>query len=107
MGGAKKKSISQMEKAQLLKERKEKKEKKEKTQAGSAERLFRIGFSYDEGKVIDVMNKMKVITPSALASQLNITLSAAKELLRDMERKHLVKQVLGNSRLKIFSVVSA
>ncbi|MEM2602079.1 MAG: hypothetical protein QXW19_03865 [Candidatus Bathyarchaeia archaeon] len=54
-----------------------------------------------------MMNKMKVITPSALASQLNITLSAAKELLRDMERKHLVKQVLGNSRLKIFSVVSA
>jgi len=108
MGGAKKKSISQMEKAQILKERKEKKEKKaEKGQTGAQERLFRIGFSYDEGKIIEAMNKMKVITPSALASQLNITLSAAKELLRDMERKHLVKQVLGNSRLKIFSVVSA
>ena len=110
MGGAKKKSISQMEKAQILKERKEKKEKEkkgEKGQAGAQERLFRIGFSYDEGKIIEVMNKMKVITPSALASQLNITLSAAKVLFRDMERKHLVKQVLGNSRLKIFSVVSA
>ncbi len=107
MGGAKKKSISQMEKAQILKERKEKKEKRERAQAGTTERLFRIGFSYDEGKVIDAMNKMKVITPSTLASQLNITLSAAKELLRDMERKRLVRQVLGNSRLKIFSAVSA
>jgi ribosomal protein S25 len=103
MGGAKKKSISQMEKAQSAKE---KKEKKAKGQPGAGEKLFKVGFSYDEGKVMEAIGKMSVITPSALASQFNINLSAAKELLRDMERKNLLRQISGNSRLKIFSVVS-
>ncbi|MHA1680728.1 MAG: hypothetical protein ACTSUE_06955 [Promethearchaeota archaeon] len=48
--------------------------------------------------------KMKYITPTELSSKFGIKISSAKEFLREMEKKHVVKQYehVKSNRLLVF-----
>jgi ribosomal protein S25 len=42
------------------------------------------------------------ITPYGVASQLNLRISLAKDLLEELEKKQLIKSVGGNARVRIY-----
>ncbi|MCX8161745.1 MAG: hypothetical protein N3E44_01965 [Candidatus Bathyarchaeota archaeon] len=105
MGGTKKKSISQMLKAQLAKEEKKPRGKDETKSERKASAIDAPGLSGKE--FIEEIRKMKVITPYGLASKYNIKLSVAKDYLEMLESKGVVRCVGGHNRIRIFQVVQA
>ncbi len=58
-------------------------------------------------KLVSEVQKMGAITPFALASQLNLRLSVAKDLLEDLERRRVVRLVGGNARIRIYQPAAA
>ena len=50
---------------------------------------------------------MGAITPYALASQFNLRMSVAKDMLEELERKRLVTAVGGNARIRIYKMAAA
>lgn len=106
MGGAKKKTLSQMEKERLRREREEAAKRRERERA-AAERKERgiLPPKASEGLVKEI-SKLDVLTPYSVASRFDLRLSAAKSLLRELESKGLIKLVQGNARLKIYRLAS-
>ncbi len=111
MGGAKKKSMAQMEKTQQQTDKKDEspqqqKKRKEKTVAEKRPRGLQAPDVSDQKFVAEVQ-KMGVITPFSLASQFNLRLSVAKDLLEDLERRRLIRMVGGNARIRIYQPAAA
>jgi small subunit ribosomal protein S25e len=109
MGGAKKKSMSKME----MNERTDQDQKTQKKAKGKGkldfekkEKSMRIP-DINNKKLISDLSKMGAITPYAVASQLNLRISLAKDLLDELEKKQLIKSVGGNSRVKIYEAPAA
>lgn len=114
MGGTKKKSISQMEKQQKLKEERERKEKEKKER----ERKRQEKAERDRSARILVASKQQVeeilkeaadaglVTPFSVASRLNVKLSIAKLLLRDVESRGLIRLVAKSPRTLIYAPVT-
>lgn len=106
MGGAKKRTIAQMEKAQNVQEEKSGAKKKgkqsfeKKTSSGAVSKL-------DEKMVLSELAKMKAITPPAVASQLGVRVGAAKEYLRELANRGMISVVGGSSRVKIYTIAAA
>lgn len=48
------------------------------------------------------LKKMKVLTPHSVASRLGLRLSVAKQVLKELERKGIVKYVSKSRNLKIY-----
>src|SRR6266851_5089539 len=105
LGGAKKKSMAQMEKTQGGQDKKEEAPQQGKKGKGKtvAEKRPRGLAAPDVSEV----QKMGAITPFALASQLNLRLSVAKDLLEDLERRRVVRLVGGNARIRIYQPAAA
>ncbi len=108
MGGAKKKSLAQMEKAQDQQDKKTepRKEKKGKQIVEKKARGIDVP-DLEDTRFLSELSKMGAITPYALASQFNLRISVAKDLLEELERKRLVKSVAGNSRIRIYRIAAA
>ncbi|MBS7625572.1 hypothetical protein KEJ51_00795 [Candidatus Bathyarchaeota archaeon] len=108
MGGAKKKSLSKMEYAQEVQEKKQQQAKKAKAklELERKERSIRLPELSDD-KLISDLSRMGAITPYLIAAHFNLKLSAAKELLEELAKKNLVKNVGGNSRIRIYQVAAA
>lgn len=105
MGGAKKRTIAQMEKTQKVKEEKSGVKKKgkqgfEKKTPGSAVSKL------DEKMVLSELTKMKAITPSSVASQFGIRVGAAKEYLKELAGRGIISLAGGSSRVKIYAVTT-
>ncbi|MCX8204939.1 MAG: hypothetical protein N3H31_04745 [Candidatus Nezhaarchaeota archaeon] len=112
MGGTKKKSISQMEKQQKLREKRER-EKAERERKRREEKAER-----DRSAKILTASKQQVeaiakeassagyITPFTVASRLNVKLSVAKMLLRDVEARGLIKLVAKSPRTLVYAPAS-
>ena len=49
---------------------------------------------------------MKVLTPSAVASRLNIRLSLANAFLRELEKRKMIEYVSGGKNLKIYKMLA-
>lgn len=106
MGGKKKLSLKQMEKMQAREEEKKKKEKKKEKEAEKEKKPAGIFIDVgDEKKFVEELRKMRVLTPYAVASRFNIRISAAKDLLEQLEHKGLVQFVSGNHDLKIYRAI--
>lgn len=107
MGGQKKKNISQMGKAQTTQEKKTEKAKKTKGQilAESKQRGIDIP-DINDPKIISKLEKFQVLTPYVVSSQLNLKVSLAKKLLKELEKKKTIKLVEGNSRIRVYQVAS-
>ena len=105
MGGKKKLSLKQVERVQTRKDKQEKK-KKEKTSGLKEKKPSGIVPPDPENeKIIGELKKMRVLTPYAVASRLNVRISAAKDFLEQLEERGVVQMVSGNHTLKIYKAV--
>src|SRR5712691_6318944 len=98
MGGAKKKSMAQMEKTQDQTDKKDEPGSKKGKAKTVVEKRPRGLQSPDisDPKFLAEVQRMGAITPFSIASQFNLRLSVAKDLLEDLEKKRLVRLVGGN-----------
>jgi ribosomal protein S25 len=102
MGGTKKKTVSQMKKEEEKRREAEKKKAKQ-----VIEKKERSAFFAEASEAaLKELSKLDVLTPYTVASQLNLRLSAAKNLLKELEIKKLVQMVQGNSRIKIYKLAA-
>ena len=113
MGGAKKKSLAQMEKQQTQQdaasEKKPEPAKKPKSKA-VAEKKAIGGIAlpnFDDPKFNGELSKLGALTPYAIATQFNVRLSVARDILEELERRRLVKPVGGNARIKVYKLAAA
>ena len=110
MGGSKKKSMAQMEKTQQQTDKKEEpgepKKGKTKTIAEKRPRGLQAP-DFNDSKFLGEVQKMGVITPFSLATQFNLRLSVAKDLLEELERRRLVTLIGGNARIRIYRPAAA
>lgn len=109
MGGVKRKSITGMEKAQKLREEKKKMETRKKKATIPEKKSQSVTLpSIDENTLINEIKKMKVVTPSTIASTFSLRVSTAKDFLEELQKKGVVELVSGCRRLKIYKpLVSA
>jgi small subunit ribosomal protein S25e len=106
MGGKKKLSLKQIERSQDKKDT-EDKEKKKKEKAGSPrERKASSVVPPDarNEKTVAELKKMHVLTPFSVATRFNIRISAAKDLLDQLQQNGTAKYVSGNHNIKIYRV---
>jgi small subunit ribosomal protein S25e len=104
MGGKKKLSLKQMERSQDKKgEEEEKKGKKEKPGAPKEKKpLSILPPDARSDKVLSEVKKMGVLTPFAVATRFGVRISAAKDLLDDLEETGKIHRVSGNHNIKIY-----
>ncbi len=110
MGGAKKKSMAQMEKSQDQQDKKEEPQQQKKGKAKTVAEKRPRGLQtpdVSDPKFLSEVQKMGAITPFSLASQFNLRLSVAKDLLEDLERRRLIRVVGGNARIRIYQPAAA
>lgn len=108
LGGAKKLSIAQAEKQQAMREQKQGTEKgKKKGLKAPEKKLGAVEFPRVSIKdLVSEFEKMRAITPYAVASKYNIRLSVAKDLLSDLASKNIIQLVAGNNNIKIYKVAT-
>jgi ribosomal protein S25 len=110
VGGAKKKSLAQMEKQQVQQDKKsELPQKKGKGKAVSeAKKSSGISLpNFDDEKFIGELSKIGALTPYSIATQFNVRLSVARDILEELERRRLVRSEGGNARIKIYRLAAA
>lgn len=104
MGGKKRLSLKQMERAGSKKGDEEKgKEKKEKAGPSRGKKPPAVvpPDSKNEKMIAD-LKKMRLLTPYAVATHFNIRISAAKNLLRRLQASGAIEHVSGNHKIKIY-----
>ncbi|MBS7613881.1 40S ribosomal protein S25 [Candidatus Bathyarchaeota archaeon] len=103
MGGVKKKSVSQMAKAQAVKEsrdiKKDKPKEKTKVAGVSTKGLF---IDMDGDRLVKEVSTMKVITPFEVSSKFKVKISVAKDILEELWRKGYITPVSGNNRIRVY-----
>ena len=104
MGGKKKLSLKQMERLQRRRGESEKEKKRKEKEAAQMRDKKSGVFPPDpnDQNVANELKRMRVLTPYTVASRLNIRISAAKDLLEQLEAKGVVQMVSGNHSLKIY-----
>ena len=108
MGGAKKKSMAQMEKQQDQQDKKPEPAKKTKGKTVAEKKTPGIVMpNFENEKIIGELSKMGALTPYSIASQYNVRLSVARDILEELERRRLVTSVGGNTRIKLFKLAGA
>ena len=103
-GGKKNKSLTQMSKTKAPKEPK----RKEKVDAQPTVKKS-LGLTLPDinsKKVMGELKGAKVLTPSVVASRLNIRLSLAKTFLKELEKRKMVEYISGGKNLKIYKMVA-
>jgi len=109
IGGAKKRSMAQMEKSQSQQDHEEASQKKAKGKSGSPEKKMRAVElqRVDDQKLMGEISKMGAVTPYTVSSHFNLRIGAAKDLLEELERKRVLTSVGGNARIRIYRAVAA
>jgi len=108
LGGAKKKSLAQMEKQQEQQEKKPEPAKKVKGKVGAEKKSAGINLpNFEDEKFMGELSKIGALTPYSIASQFNVRLSVARDILEELERRRLVKSEGGNARIRIYRLAAA
>jgi ribosomal protein S25 len=105
MGGKKKLSLKQMERAQVKKDEEEEGKKKKEKGAGPSKEKKLLGIvapDVKNEKLVDELKKMNFLTPYAVATRLNIRISAAKDFLEHLEENGTIHLVSGSHNIKIY-----
>ena len=104
MGGKKKLSLKQMERAQVKKDEEDEAKKKEKGAGGPREKklLGIVAPDVKNEKMVNELKKLGVLTPYVVATRLGIRISAAKDFLEKLEENGTVQMVAGNHSIKIY-----
>jgi len=103
MGGKKKLTVKQLERAQDKKDEGTEKKKGGKS-SGPAERRAPSIMPPDlkSEKTISEIKKMKAVTPYAVASRFNLRLSVAKDMLDELAQRGVLEYVSAGKSLKIY-----
>ena len=99
-----------MEKQQVQQDSTKKPEpaKKTKGKTIAEKKTAGIGLpNLDDAKFTGELSKLGALTPYAIATQFNVRLSVAKDILEELERRRLVKPVGGNARIKVYKLAAA
>lgn len=105
MGGKKKLNLKQMERMQDKKDVEDKdKKKKEKGAPKEKKASSVIPPDAKSDKVIGELKKMHVLTPYTVATRFNIRMSAAKDLLDQLQGNGIIQLVSGSHSIKIYRV---
>jgi len=109
LGGAKKKSMAQMEKQQVQQDKKPEPAKKTKGKGPVPDKkTASISLpNFEDEKFIGELSKMGALTPYSIATQFNVRLSVARDILEELERRRLVKAEGGNARIRIYRLAAA
>ena len=106
MGGKTKKPITAMEKQQKLRELKEKRAK-EKKEERREKRIASPLLPLEVAKQLEnELNSMKCITPHALAMRFGLKIGVAKNVLKELEQRGILKCVARSSRISIYTPVN-
>ncbi|MEM1997218.1 MAG: hypothetical protein QW702_04110 [Candidatus Bathyarchaeia archaeon] len=105
MGGKKRLTLSQAEKA--LAREAQKKEGKKETKTKEPARVEKkvasvIPPSLKDDKIIKEIQRMKALTPYSVASRFNLRLSVAKDFLEELHRQGVITYVSGGRYIKIY-----
>jgi small subunit ribosomal protein S25e len=103
MGGKKKLSLKQMEKSE--KKKAAPKEKRSTPASTEKKAVPGITSSLTGDKMAAELKKLKVLTPYSVASRFELRLSVAKEILRDMERKGVIKFISKSRNIIVYAPV--
>ena len=109
MGGQKKLSLKQIERAQARRREADKSEKKKKDKKAVKEKKI-VGIvppSVKNKKIVSEIKKMKVLTPYAISTRFSIRISAAKDFLEQLEQSGAVELVSGNHTIKIYKPIES
>jgi len=97
-----KRSLKQIEKQQRRKDRDEKEDK-----GGRVEKT--IGGldipDMNSEELMEQLGKMKAITPTGLAVQLNVKVSTSKKLLEELRKDRIVDMVSRSHNLKVYALL--
>lgn len=95
-----KRRLKQIERQQQLRERDKGQEKKrvDKT-VGSLDLP-----DLDSEELIEQLRRMRAITPTGVAAELNIKVSVAKRLLEELKQKRIVDLVSRSHNLKVYAL---
>jgi ribosomal protein S25 len=63
--------------------------------------------NFEDPKFNGELAKLGALTPYAIATQFNVRLSVARDILEELERRRLVKPVGGNARIKVYKLAAA
>jgi ribosomal protein S25 len=110
LGGAKKKSMAQMEKQQVQQDKKPEpaKKTKGKTPVSEGKKTTSITLpNFEDEKFLGELTKIGALTPYSIATQFNVRLSVARDILEELERRRLVKAEGGNARIRIYRLAAA
>jgi len=113
LGGAKKKSLAQMEKQQTQSDtgaakKQEPPKGKAKGKTVAEKKTSGINLpNFEDAKFMGELSKIGALTPYSIASQFNVRLSVARDILEELERRRLVKSAGGNTRIKIYRLAAA
>jgi small subunit ribosomal protein S25e len=104
MGGKKKLNLKQMERMQGKKGEQEKdRTKKEKAGAPKERKPSAVILpDVKNEKTISEIKKMHVLTPYGVATRFNIRISAAKDLLQQLQENGAIQLVSGSHNIKIY-----
>ncbi|MEM3692482.1 MAG: 30S ribosomal protein S25e [Candidatus Bathyarchaeia archaeon] len=109
MGGARKKSISQMMKSQVIETKKEEKGKKKEVKPSKTSEKGEgaiQNLDIESKEFLEEIKKMGAITPYAIASKFGVRISTAKEVLRRLNSRGILQSIGGNNRIRIFRMAS-
>lgn len=104
MGGKKKPTISQAEKALLREARKQEGKKGKAREMTRAEKKITgiIPPNPKDERVIKEIKRMRVLTPYLLASRYNLRISVAKDFLEELHRQGVITRVSSSRYVKIY-----
>jgi ribosomal protein S25 len=102
MGGKKRLTLKQVERTQMKKGKQERKKKDKKAVLKEKKPAAMTPPDAKNEKIIGEMKKMQVLTPYAVAVRFNLRMSAAKDLLEQLEQRGVVQMIAGNHSLKIY-----
>jgi len=101
MGGKKKLTLKQMERASVKKDE----QKGRKSSGGSSAEKKSAGIVLPDPKsekTVGELKKIKALTPYAVASRFDLRLSLARDLLEELERRGVIEYVSGSRNIKIY-----
>ncbi|MBS7654110.1 hypothetical protein KEJ43_03450 [Candidatus Bathyarchaeota archaeon] len=102
MGGKKKLTISQAEKAQFRESQKEEGKKSKSSSQAEKKIAGVIPPNPKDEKIIKEIQRMKVLTPYIVASRFNLRLSVARDFLKDLCRYGVIARVSSGVNTEIY-----
>ena len=102
MGGKKRPTLSQAEKAQRRREEEARRELRRRLERSEKRILDITPPDIKDEKVLSEMKRMNVITPFSIASRYEVRMSIAKQFLESLHKRGIIELVSKHRNLRIY-----